>query len=163
LYIGKSGGGYILAPIAGAGAEGAGYVVPYTLGPQYCTVGPINYAGIGTCLCDSNSTLDLSGATSVSFYIKSNVATVVEFQVLTKEVTDFAYYYQLVNTTTSWTKVTVLLSTVMGGLIQPSWTTSPVALNLKSVQKLQWQMHTENVGTNKTGTIYLDNIWIVGP
>jgi uncharacterized repeat protein (TIGR02543 family) len=42
LYIGKSGGGYILAPIAGAGAEGAGYVVPYTLGPQYCTVGPIN-------------------------------------------------------------------------------------------------------------------------
>jgi uncharacterized repeat protein (TIGR02543 family) len=164
LYIGKSGGRYILAPTAGAGYLGAGYVFPYTLGPQYCTAGPFNYAGIGTWLCDSNSTVDLSGAKSVSFYIKSYNATVVDFLVLTKEVTDFAYYHQLVSTTTSWTKVTVLLSTgVLGGLTQPTWTTRPVALNLKSVQKLEWQMHSDNVGANKTGTIVLDNIWIVGP
>jgi hypothetical protein len=165
LTIAKAGTDYKVAPTAGAGNTLGGMVLPYTLGPKYCKAGNYNYVGIGTMLCDSASTssLDLTTpttATSVTFYLKAAAATIVDFAVLTKEVTDYAYWHQLINVTTSYQKFTVMLGTGLGGLTQPTWTTKPVAFNLKSVTKLQWQMHSDNVGTNKTGTIYLDDIYI---
>jgi hypothetical protein len=117
-------------------------------------------------LCDSASTssIDLTTPTTalaVTFYIKAAAATIVDFAVLTKEVTDYAYYHQLINVTTTYEKKTVLLSSVgLGGLSQPAWSTAPVPFNMKSVTRLQWQMHSDNVGLNKTGTIYVDDIYI---
>ena len=160
LTIGKNGADYIVLPTANAGNTGKGIVLPYTLGPRPCTAGAYNFVGLGTMLCATDSTIDLTGATSVTFYIKAAAATTVDFAVLTKEVTDYAYYHQPITVSTTYEKKTVLLGTGMGGLIQPTWTTKPVALNLKSVQKLQWQMHSDNVGANKTGTIYVDDIYI---
>jgi hypothetical protein len=161
LTVAKSGTDYVVTPTAGAGNGGtAGIVLPFTLGPTP-DKDKINYVGVGTMLCDSASTssIDLTGATSVTFYIKADAATVVDFAVLTKEVTDFAYYHQTVPVTTAWQKVTVALGTGLGGLAQPVWSKLPVPFNLKSVTKLQWQMHTDNV-TNPTGVIYLDDIYI---
>ena len=153
--------GYLVAPTAGAGYTGAGMVLPYSLGPTPCSAGDYNYVGIGTLLCrDTSSSFDLTGARAITFYIKSNVATVVDFEVLTHDITDFAYYHSLVNTTTSWTQVTISLRIGRGGIAQPSWTKNPVAFNFKNVYQIQWQMHTDNMGANRNGAIYLDDIYI---
>jgi Protein of unknown function (DUF3244)./Carbohydrate binding domain (family 11). len=160
----KSGTDYVVAPTAGAGNTGGGIVLPYTLGPTPCTAGAWNYVGLGTMLCDSakTSSCDLTGATMVTFYLKASVAIQVDFAVLTKEVIEpGASYHILESATTTWTKCSVLLSsTGIGALSQPSWTKTPLAFNIKSVQKLQWQVHSDNVGTNKTGIVYVDDIYI---
>jgi hypothetical protein len=158
-------GDYIVKPTAGAGNTGGAIVLPYSLGPTPCTAGPFNYIGLGTMLCDSNkaSTLDLTNAQNVTFYIKAAAATGVDFGVLTKETNAEAgaNYHKVIQVTTAWQLVSVpLSSTGIGALSQPTWTKNPVPFNIKSVQKLQWQMHTDNVGTNKTGTIYVDDIYI---
>ena len=164
LSVKKSGDDYLITPSAGSGDVGAGMVLPYTLGPKYCTYDSYNYVGIGTMLCDSapTSSIDLTGATAVTFYCRASVATTVDFEVVTKGVTDYAYYHQLINVTTSYQKFTIALSTGLGSLAQPAWTENPVAFNIKNVTRLQWQVRSDNPGTSNSGAIFLDDIIIMG-
>jgi hypothetical protein len=126
---------------------------------------------MGAMLCATGSTINLTGATSVSFWIKTSNAIQVDFMVLTKEVetvADFGYFHALVPTTAvanTWTQVTVNLAAGIGGISRPAWAEQKnpgIAFNIKSVEKLQWQVHSDQVLTTGPGSITLDDIWIKG-
>jgi hypothetical protein len=148
-------GDYAVAPTAG-GHSGNCLPLPYKLGPK-ATTNKCNYVGCGTMLCADKDSLNLTGATGFSFWIKAKKETYVDFMVLTKSVKDYAYHHAVVTAPTEWTQVTVALA----DLEQPTWG-KKITFDPKSATKLQWQIHTDNVGKDSTGTVYLDDIVITG-
>ena len=160
-------GSYTVAPTALAGHVGAGIVLPYTLGPTMAGTPPsYNFIGMGTMLCGNGQTLDLSTATSVTFWLKCDKAISLDFQLVdTVNIKDFAYYYSTCTLPAgTWTKFTIALTAggLGSGLAQYSWTTHTVPLSLKTVSKLQWQISLTGVGTNKSGTVTIDDISLQG-
>ena len=157
---------FIVAPTAGVGHAGACLVLPYSLGPIKAGAGAgYNYIGCGAMLAANLQSVDLTGAKTVTFWLKGSVATGVDFQLATLDIADFSYWHYIAQVTTSWQQFTVTLAgTGLGALARPTWATSTAtfATSLSKVGKLQWQMHTDNVGTNTSGTIYLDDVWITG-
>jgi hypothetical protein len=152
----KKGKDYVVT-ISSGGHVGNCIVLPYKLGPK-ATTGKINYVGCGTMLCAEKESLNISGATGFSFWIKAKKETIVDFMVLTKDITDYAYYHKAVTAPAEWTKVDVTIAE----LKQPGWQKKDTPFNPKCAIKLQWQLHTNNVGTDSTGIIYLDDISVVG-
>jgi hypothetical protein len=152
----KNGKEYVVAMSEG-GHTGNCLALPYKLGPK-ATTGKINYVGVGTMLCAEKESLDISAATGFSFWIKSKKETMVDFMVLTKDITDYAYYHKVVTAPAEWTKIDVAISE----LKQPGWQKKDTPFNKKCAIKFQWQMHTDNVGKDSTGTCWLDDISIVG-
>jgi hypothetical protein len=160
-------GGYIVAPTAGAGHVGAGIALPYKLGPTMAGTPPsYNFIGMGTMLAANGKTLDLTGATSITFWLKSTNAISLDFQLVdTVHIPDFAYFYYTCTIPAGvWTKFVVPLSAGgLGGLAQYSWTKLPaVPFTVKTVSKLQWQISLTGVGTNTSGTVTIDDISIQG-
>lgn len=167
-------GEYVVAPTAAAGHTGGGIVLPYSLGPTKVPCGAgcgFNYVGAGAMLCATGSTIDLTGATSITFWLKTSAAVQVDFMVNTKEVEtagDFGYFHALVPpvpVANTWTQVTVSLVAGIGGVTRPAWAEQKnpgIAFNIKSIEKLQWQMHSDQVLTTGPGQITLDDIWIKG-
>jgi hypothetical protein len=140
------------------GHAGKCLALPYKLGPKATTKEKINYIGCGTMLCADKDSLNITGVTAITFWIKSDKETMVDFMVLTKDIKDYAYYHKVVTAPTEWTKDSVAIS----DLKQPGWQSKDVAFNPKCVTRFQWQLHTDNVGKDSSGTIYLDDIMITG-
>jgi hypothetical protein len=153
--ITKTGKEYNVAMSTG-GHSGNCLALPYKLGPK-ATTGKFNYVGCGTMLSADGLVLDITGATAFTFWVKSQKATIVDFIVLTKEITDYGYHHLLVSATTEWTQAVVSVA----DLKVPSWGKGG-AFSPKSVTKLQWQMHTDNVGKDSSGTVWIDDIGITG-
>jgi hypothetical protein len=158
-------GNYIVAPAAGAGYNStAGLVLPYVLGPTAAGAPP-SYIGMGTMLCNNGQVIDLTGATSITFWLKSQYAISLDFQLVdTVDITDFGYYYKTCTIPAGvWTQFVIpLTSGGSGGLAQYSWTTKKVPFTLKNISKLQWQISLTGVGTNTTGQVTIDNVSIQG-
>jgi hypothetical protein len=151
----KTGSNYDVVMSAG-GHAGKCLALPYKLGPK-ATTGKFNYVGCGTMLCPEGQVLDITGATAFTFWVKSQKATVLDFIVPTKDITDYGYHHLLVSTTTEWTLATVPVA----DLKVPGWGKGG-AFSPKSVTKLQWQLHTDNVGKDSSGTVWIDDIGITG-
>ncbi len=151
----KTGSNYTVAMSTG-GHSGNCLAMPYKLGPK-ATKGGFNYVGCGTMLCAEGQVLDITGATAFTFWVKAQKATIIDFIVPTKDVTDWGYHHKLVSVTTEWTQASVPLSE----LAVPSWGAGGT-FNPKTVTKLQWQMHTDNVAKDSSGTVWLDDIGITG-
>ena len=159
-------GSYVVAPTAGAGHVGAGIVLPYVLGPTEAGTPPsYNFIGMGTMLCANGKTLDLTGATSITFWLKSTKAISIDFQLVdTVNITDFGYYYaSCVIPAGTWTQYVISLSAggLGTGLQQYSWAVKK-PLSIKTVSKLQWQISLIGAGTNTTGQVTIDDISIQG-
>jgi hypothetical protein len=148
-------GDYAVTPTTG-GHAGNCLMLPYKLGPK-ATTNKCNYVGCGTMLCADKDSLNITGATGFSFWAKAKKETYVDFMVLTKSVKDYAYHHKVVTVPTEWTQITVALA----DLEQPTWG-KKVTFDPKCATKLQWQMHTDNVGKDSSGTVYLDDIVIAG-
>ena len=153
----KDGTKYTITMSTG-GHSGKCLALPYKLGPKATTKEKINYIGCGTMLCPDKDSLNIAGVTAITFWIKSDKETMVDFMVLTKDIKDYAYYHKVVTAPTEWTKDSVAIS----DLKQPGWQATDVAFNPKCVTRLQWQLHTDNVGKDSSGAIYLDDIIITG-
>jgi hypothetical protein len=159
-------GDYAVAPTAAAGYELGGIVCPYVLGPT--KAGSVkgyayNYIGMGTMLCGNGKTIDLTGATTVSFWLKCDKSISVDFQLLdTIAVKDFGYFHALCPLTAgTWKPFTISLGTGINGLAQYAWAI-PVTFSLKNISKIAWQIHSDNVGTNTSGTVTIDDIVLGG-
>jgi len=152
------------------GYNGSAFAVKanYTLGANYtpysgtACAGYVNpaYVGIGTYVDDvETNTMDWTSGTGVSFMYKGPATT---FQVIIKEVTDYAYHAYNVPACTDWTKQTVLFTS----LAQPtSWGTK-VTFTAKNVQKLQWQFAVgaalgQSGPAGSTGSFWIDDIRIM--
>jgi hypothetical protein len=159
-------GSYVVAPTAAAGHVGAGIVLPYVLGPTMAGTPPsYNFIGMGTMLCANGKTLDLTGATSITFWLKSTKAIALDFQLVdTVNITDFGYYYASCTIPAGvWTQYVISLSAggLGTGLAQYSWAIKK-PLSIKTVSKLQWQISLIGAGTNTTGQVTIDDISIQG-
>lgn len=106
--------------------------------------------------------LNITGATGISFWAKGSVAMKVRVEITTKGVKDFAFHRGEVTLTTDWAKYTVGLTAGLGGINQPSWTTTPVPFDPTTVQKLQYQISMEDNTTLTAGTMWLDDIVVEG-
>jgi len=160
-------GSYVVKPTDGAGYEKGGIVLPYSLGPTMGGIPPsYNYVGMGTMLCGNGQSLDLTGATAISFWLKCDKAISIDFQLIDNvSITDFAYYYVTCTILAgTWTQFVIPLAQGgLGGLSQYSWTTKPLVTlskSIKTISRLQWQISLTGVGANKSGTVTIDDIII---
>jgi hypothetical protein len=142
--------------------------MPFTYGTKWKCTGytASPFVGIGTELVPDGKTIDLTGATSVTFRLRSHVnALTVNFRIETMDIirdSSFAYYYSAVVTTAgSWSDHEVLLP---GGLTQPSWAKgdqAKTAFAQTMCAKFSWEVHGES-NDIKGDTLDIDDIVIKG-
>jgi hypothetical protein len=124
-----------------------------------CTYGQM--VGFGTGFVAEGKVLDITGATSITFWAKASTAMSVRVEVATESVKDFAFHRSEPKITTSWTQYTVPLAEGPG-FAQPAWSQTPVPFDPKKVQKIQFQVSVEdNLGLTQ-GTLFLDDIVVNG-
>jgi hypothetical protein len=161
---------YTIIPTAGEGHSGAGMVVKY----EYGTIRPHNetdtygyQVGINTTLPgDSSGAGNLTGATRISFWAKSNPSgLVVHLQVPITDVKDYGWHQIPVTLTSAWTKYSIKLDT----LKQAAWVVKKT-FNPAHVSCLQWEINESpvdssgrKIATNpKSGTLWLDDVEVEG-
>lgn len=159
-----------VAPIAGEGNAGtAGYKMSYTMGtvlaPCKDATGAVipscgfNYAGVGTMLATEGLTCDIKTAQTITFWAKASPAVKLNVEVATSDITDFGYYRTLISIGTSWAKYQIVLDPDLG-IQQPQWAKT-VTFDPKKVQKIQWQVHSDQVkGAFTDGTVNIDDVTI---
>jgi hypothetical protein len=109
----------------------------------------------------TGSTLDITGATAITFFAKASVAMKMRVEVTTTNVTDFGFFVSNVSVGTDWGPQTVLLTTGLGGINQPSWALA-VPFDPKLVQKLQFSISADDNAGLTAGTVWLDSIVVQG-
>jgi hypothetical protein len=148
--------------------------MPFTYGTKWKCTGytASPFVGIGTELVPDGKYLDLTGATAVTFKLRSRVNDLtVNFRIETMDIirdSSFAYFYKGVTTKAgTWKDFTVSLvpttTNPTGDLAQPSWAKGDVqkttfAQNMCA--KLSWEVHGEVNETVKFDTLDVDEIVI---
>lgn len=112
-------------------------------------------------------TYDLTGATAISFKIKADQALKVKFVIEVSDVTDHNDLHNIISVTGAWQTVTILLENDPDlGLKQENWgsTSKKVTYNPAHVTKLAIKVRgNENKDLiNKSGTLYVDDITLIG-
>ncbi len=156
---------YIVKPVTSEGNNGSSCIrMDYQLGP-----GKVNgatgyaYVGVATDLAAVGNTCDITGATKITFYARATPSITLKVQVRTTDVKDFCYYYTLITVGTLWQQYAVTLTQGVG-IIQATWA-AKVDFNPKNVERIQWQIDTEQfpgVQLPITGTVWLDDVVIEG-
>jgi len=131
-------------------------IMDFTLGPD-CDDPE---TGIGINFDPEEEPVDMSGAIAVQFDIQGSSNMQVRFRVPQSTITDYDYYSRYIDVTTFWRRVTVLLEKGKRGLEQNGWgDTKP--LSLEKLTGMQWG-YSEHGPSNKSGTVSIDNIKIIG-
>lgn len=109
---------------------------------------------------------DFTGTKKITFDIKADKKMKVKFNVITKEVTNSNYYNKKIDVTTAWQTVEILFEKDADlGLTQENWgaSTKAVAFNPAQVAGFNWMVrYNENPTIGFSGTIYIDNVTLVG-
>jgi hypothetical protein len=138
--------------------------MPFTFGSSwkasYGTAYP--YVGIGTMLTEEGKSLDLTGATAVSFRIKGSEAMSVDFKIQTKDIDDdstFGYYQSSFDVTDDWQQITINIA----DLAQPAWAQkdAPFDFDITQCTKLAWEVKNEFNMTVTEATLDIDDVWII--
>ncbi len=154
--------------------EGNRYAtVPFTFGDTWKTSWgtAYPYVGVSTMLADNGRRIDLTGATSIKFKIRSHKSSLlVRFIMQTKEIEDitqvkgsllkgdeFGYYGYDVNVSTNWEEKEIKIS----DLKLPGTWARDIPFNIKSVTKLAWEIDKTYNATITGDTIDIDDIVIV--
>ena len=138
--------------------------MPFTFGDVWTASygDAMPYVGLGTMLADEGKTLDLTGATSVKFKIRSHAGPLaIDFKIQTLDIdqdSSFGYYQKSVSVTTDWTEVEVLLA----DLKQPAWATGvkKFDFDITKCTKLAWEVQNEDNTTTTVDTLDVDDISI---
>jgi hypothetical protein len=143
--------------------------MPFTYGTKWKCTGytASPFVGVGAELVPDGKTLDLTGATAVTFRLRSHVNQLtVNFRIETMDIirdSSFAYFYSAVVTTKgSWSDHEVILPT---GLTQPSWAKGDQAkasFAQTMCAKFSWEVHGESNADVKSDTLDIDDIVIKG-
>jgi hypothetical protein len=159
---------------AGNGGSAKALKMSFTYGankPQ-CKPAPCSYGqqvGYGTQFVggtDDGKVIDLTGATSISFYAKASAAMAMRVEFATKPVTNFAFHRSSVSVTTAWTKFTIFLDPNNPLAVQqPTWNTVLVPLDVTQAQKLQFSVSADDNASLLPATpytVWLDDITVEG-
>jgi endoglucanase len=131
-------------------------VMDFTLGSAY----DYPYVGMGFSLCNDNGApVNMTGATSIQFDIKASRSMSVRVEVDQSTIVDNDYYNKTVSVGTSWTTVTVNLSTGTGNLHQDGWGDA-VAFAKDKLTRINWVC--QDYANGASGTISIDNVVFIG-
>jgi hypothetical protein len=140
--------------------------MPFTYGdkwkPSY-TAWP--FVGIGTELAPDGKFIDLTGATEITFKLRSHVNDLtVNFRIETMDIirdSSFAYFNSAIAVPKgAWKECSVLIPT---DLIQPAWTSSEqkkASFLQTQAAKLAWEVHGEFNNSVTSDTLDVDDIVI---
>ena len=112
------------------------------------------FVGMGFSLTSSDSGLDISRATSLTFYYKGDSGDV---RVETANITDAAFYYRTVPQCKAWKQISVQWSEMK----QPSWSKNGKPFDRTKATKIAWQT-PNTVKDGQTGEIWVDEIHLPG-
>jgi endo-1,4-beta-D-glucanase Y len=115
---------------------------------------PFAGMGFGLVASKSDSFLDISKATSLTFYFKGDTADV---RIETSDITDAGYYFKRIPKSADWK----LISVQWKDMAQPSWTKTKKAFNAAKATKIAWQT-PNTVKDGSTGEIWVDEIHLPG-
>ena len=124
------------------------------------------FVGVGTMLNADGKWLDLTGATSIKFKMRSKTSDLmVRFKVQTYQIDDdssFGYYQKTFTATTEWQEFEASLNPL--ALAQPSWalTQAPHDFDITKCTKLAWEVSQEDNTTVITDQLDVDDIEVVG-
>ncbi len=159
-------GKYVFTPAAAEGNPGAAAKISYTFGDTmpHNAAGDswANMVGMGTMFCKDGSTIDATGATSITFWAKADPEIDVNVEVATSTITDFNYHFMNFKLLPQWTQYT-LSFTDKSFKQDPTWGSGKkpgVTFDVKKMEKIQWKI--SDPGTGGTGTVWIDNIVIQG-
>jgi hypothetical protein len=143
--------------------------MPFTYGTKWKCTGytAYPYVGISTKLAPEGSSIDLTGATAITFRLRSHVNDLtVYFIVETMDIirdSSFAYFYSAVVTTKGrWTDCEVPLP---AGITQPSWANGDMVKDTFArtmCAKFTWKVDGESNTLVKSDTLDIDDIVIKG-
>ena len=151
-------------------------MLPFTFGSSWTkstgdTAQP--YLGVSTMLCKNGMSIDITGATSVTFKIRSHQQPLnVRFNVETLDINnlalvpadslkgdEFGYYGKTVTAQPdTWTAVTVIFS----DLALPDTNVRDMPFNMNSVSKLTWEIQKSLNPSVVSDTLDIDEIVIMG-
>ncbi len=139
----------------GNGSTYAG-VMDFTLGSAF----EYPYVGMGFSFYnDAEAPVDMTGATAIQFDIKASKSMSVRIEVDQSTIVDDDYYNKIISVGTSWTTVTVNLSTGTGNLHQDGWGEA-VPFAKDKLTRINWVC--QDYANAAAGTISIDNVVIVG-
>ncbi|MBD3418578.1 MAG: hypothetical protein GF398_00525 [Chitinivibrionales bacterium] len=160
-------GKYEFLPTSQVGYNGTmAAKLEYEMGPTEpscgagCTYG--NMVGIGTMLAPEGSSIDISGATAITFQAKASATMTVRVEVATAAVTDFAYHRAEFEVSSNWAQYTVNLLDQGIEFKQPDWTQTPVDFDPTTVEKIQWQVSMDYPSNPTAGNLLIDEVQIAG-
>jgi hypothetical protein len=158
-------GKYEFLPADGEGRGGTGGArLAYEFGETEpscgtaCTYG--NMVGIGTMTAPEGNVLDITGATTITYWAKASAAMTVRVEVATSVVTNFAYHRVEHEITTEWAQYTINLLDQGIEFKQPDWCKEKdlVDFDPSKVEKIQWQVSADYADNPASATLLLDDI-----
>ncbi len=124
------------------------------------------YVGMVTMLAVDGRSIDLTGATRVSFKMRSHANQLtVGFQFRTLDIardSSFAYFGRVIAVDTAWAQFHIAIPQ---DLMQPGWTAAAqakFALDVNHATELAWEVHGENNPMIASDTVDIDDIVIEG-
>jgi hypothetical protein len=140
--------------------------MPFTFGTQWKCDGYVAYpfVGIGTELAPDGEYIDLTGATAITFRLRSHVNPLqvnfrVEIMDIIKDTSGAHYFAAVTLPKGSWKDCTVRIP---DDLLQPSWANDERAKPYSQTQvaKISWEVHGENNKDVRSDTLDIDDIAI---
>ena len=145
---------------SGNGSDSAGQMdFNVNLGVQF----PMAYMGFNFDNALPPPPVDLTGATAVQFDIKASRSMDILFVLSQSTITDSitAMYSREIRITTSWTTVTVNLSTGSGGLSQ-LWGSGSFAIDKLTGLSWTYSPYLNTTNSYLPGTVWIDNVIAIG-
>jgi hypothetical protein len=139
--------------------------MPFTFGTKWKATGYMAcpFVGMSSALAPDGNSIDLTGATAVTFKLRSHVNPLfVNFKIETMDIiqdTSFAFYSAGQAITTTWKEFTVAIP---ADLAQPAWAfNSQVKPFLQSqCVRLSWEVRGDENNGVKVDTLDIDDVWI---
>lgn len=115
--------------------------------------------GFGTDLRSTDSTADLSGATYINFWARSNHPLTVLFTVTLLPVKDYAHYRQTITTGPEWKQYSIALKK-SPQFSQPTWG-KPVAWDPRQITTINWVVTKAFNKALASDTLMVDDIEVM--
>lgn len=115
--------------------------------------------GFGTDLRSADSVADLTGATYINFWARSNHPLTVLFTVTLLPVKDYAHYRQTITTGTEWKQYSIALKK-SPQFSQPTWG-KPVAWDPKQITTINWVVTKAFNKSLPSDTLMVDDIEVM--
>jgi len=124
---------------------------------------PYPFVGMGFNFNSTNTAVDMTGATAVTFTIRANKEMAIKMHFKQSSIADGNFYGRIIDVGTGWTTVTIPISIGSGGLAQESWGDA-APFEIDKLVGLEWlfRHQGDNPERDQDGILYIDNVAFLG-